>query len=256
MTQATSSPCRPSARPTSPTSSPATARSTPPAGRVSSGLSDVLAERTALEPGEPIGVDPERDELAFFPLIYWPIAPDTATPSSAAMARIDAYMRQGGSVLFDTRDQLERSTSFIDLLRHAGGRAAARHAGQPRHSAARAGAGRPCADQGVLPAQRLPRPLCRRAAMGAGDRRHRAQRPAGAGRRRRLLDPHHRERLRRRMGDRRKRRLPVSDRAQRSAPARDGLSRRRQHRHVHADRQLQGRPGACARPCSRGWGSR
>ena len=27
------------------------------------------------------------------------------------MARIDAYMRQGGSVLFDTRDQLERSTS-------------------------------------------------------------------------------------------------------------------------------------------------
>ena len=27
------------------------------------------------------------------------------------MARIDAYMRQGGSVLFDTRDQLERSTN-------------------------------------------------------------------------------------------------------------------------------------------------
>ena len=28
------------------------------------------------------------------------------------MARVDAYMRQGGSVLFDTRDQLERSTTF------------------------------------------------------------------------------------------------------------------------------------------------
>ena len=28
------------------------------------------------------------------------------------MARIDAYMRQGGSVLFDTRDQLERSTTI------------------------------------------------------------------------------------------------------------------------------------------------
>ncbi len=76
------------------------------------GLSGVLADRTALEPGDPIGVDPERDELSFFPLIYWPIAPDTAMPSSAAMARIDAYMHQGGSVLFDTRDQLERSTSF------------------------------------------------------------------------------------------------------------------------------------------------
>ncbi len=76
------------------------------------GLSEVLANRTALEPGDPMGVDPERDELSFFPLIYWPIAPDTAMPSPAAMARIDAYMRQGGSVLFDTRDQLERSTTF------------------------------------------------------------------------------------------------------------------------------------------------
>jgi hypothetical protein len=76
-----------------------------------SGLSDVLADRTALEPGDPIGIDPATDELAFFPLIYWPIVPDAAAPSPATMARIDAYMRQGGSVLFDTRDQLERSVS-------------------------------------------------------------------------------------------------------------------------------------------------
>ena len=75
------------------------------------GLSAVLANRTALEPGDPMGVDPERDELSFFPLIYWPIAADTPIPSSAAMAKIDAYMREGGSVLFDTRDQLERSTT-------------------------------------------------------------------------------------------------------------------------------------------------
>ncbi len=76
------------------------------------GLSEVIADRTALEPGDPIGIDPARDELAFFPLIYWPITPEQAMPSAAAMARIDAYMRQGGSVLFDTRDQLERSTTF------------------------------------------------------------------------------------------------------------------------------------------------
>jgi hypothetical protein len=74
------------------------------------GLSQILTERTALEPGDPIGVDPSRDELAFFPLLYWPIDPGSPLPSSAAMGRIDAYMRQGGSVLFDTRDQLERST--------------------------------------------------------------------------------------------------------------------------------------------------
>jgi hypothetical protein len=76
------------------------------------GLSDRLAERTALEPGDPIGVDPSKDELAFFPLIYWPIVPDAPPPTEATMARIDAYMRQGGSVLFDTRDQLDRSVSI------------------------------------------------------------------------------------------------------------------------------------------------
>ena len=68
------------------------------------GLTLFLAQRTALEAGEPIGLDLSRDELAFFPLIYWPIAPDAPKPSPAALTRIDAYMKQGGTVLFDTRD--------------------------------------------------------------------------------------------------------------------------------------------------------
>jgi hypothetical protein len=70
------------------------------------GLTLFLAQRTALEAGEPIGVDIGRDELAFFPLIYWPIAPEAAKPSAEALARIDAYMKRGGTVLFDTRDAL------------------------------------------------------------------------------------------------------------------------------------------------------
>jgi hypothetical protein len=45
------------------------------------------------------------DELAFYPLIYWPIDPNSAMPTEAAVARIDAYMQAGGTVLFDTRDQ-------------------------------------------------------------------------------------------------------------------------------------------------------
>ncbi|MBN9009254.1 MAG: DUF4159 domain-containing protein, partial [Rhizobiales bacterium] len=65
----------------------------------------------ALEPGDPMGVDPAKDDLSFFPLLYWPIDPSAPLPTSATMARVDAYMRQGGSVLFDTRDQLERSTN-------------------------------------------------------------------------------------------------------------------------------------------------
>src|SRR6185312_3697147 len=70
------------------------------------GLTLFLAQRTALEAGEPIGLDIARDELAFFPLIYWPISPNAAKPSPAALARIDAYMKNGGTVLFDTRDSV------------------------------------------------------------------------------------------------------------------------------------------------------
>ena len=68
------------------------------------GLTLFLAQRTALEAGEPIGLDITRDELAFYPLIYWPIIPGAARPSEETLKRIDSYMKQGGTVLFDTRD--------------------------------------------------------------------------------------------------------------------------------------------------------
>ncbi len=70
------------------------------------GLTLFLAQRTALEAGEPIGLDVARDELAFYPLIYWPIVPGAARPSEEALKRIDTYMKQGGTVLFDTRDAI------------------------------------------------------------------------------------------------------------------------------------------------------
>ncbi len=72
-----------------------------------SGLTLFLAQRTALEAGDPVGIDPARDELAFFPLIYWPVVPGAPKPPQDALNRIDAYMKQGGTVLFDTRDAIE-----------------------------------------------------------------------------------------------------------------------------------------------------
>jgi hypothetical protein len=71
------------------------------------GLTLFLAQRTALEAGEPVGLDPARDELAFFPLIYWPVLANVAKPSQEALTRIDSYMKQGGTILFDTRDAIE-----------------------------------------------------------------------------------------------------------------------------------------------------
>ena len=66
----------------------------------------MLASRTALEPGEPIGIDLSRDELAFYPLLYWPIAASRPLPNEAAIRRLDGFMKGGGTVIFDTRDAM------------------------------------------------------------------------------------------------------------------------------------------------------
>ncbi|MEE1609635.1 DUF4159 domain-containing protein [Microvirga sp. CF3016] len=68
------------------------------------GLTQVLSQRTALSPGEPIGIDLSRDEIAFYPLIYWPVVASRPMPSEAAIRRLDAFMKGGGTVIFDTRD--------------------------------------------------------------------------------------------------------------------------------------------------------
>lgn len=69
------------------------------------GLSALLRQRTAVEPGDPIAVDIERDELAFFPLLYWPVSQRQRPPSDRAVEKLNAYLRSGGNILFDTREQ-------------------------------------------------------------------------------------------------------------------------------------------------------
>ncbi|MCP5086697.1 MAG: DUF4159 domain-containing protein [Rhodobacteraceae bacterium] len=68
------------------------------------GLSTELFRRTSVEPIEPVGVDLERDALVLFPFLYWPISVSAALPSEEAVARLNLYLRNGGLILFDTRD--------------------------------------------------------------------------------------------------------------------------------------------------------
>jgi hypothetical protein len=68
------------------------------------GLIRELLKRTAVDPGEPIAVNIESDEVAFFPVLYWPVLPNAKALSSAVLAKIDAYMKQGGMIIFDTKD--------------------------------------------------------------------------------------------------------------------------------------------------------
>ncbi|WP_131195877.1 DUF4159 domain-containing protein [Lichenihabitans psoromatis] len=73
-------------------------------------LSTALADRTSLTPGEPVGVDPAKDELAFYPMIYWPVVASMPQPDATTVDRIAAYMKQGGTIVFDTRDALTHRT--------------------------------------------------------------------------------------------------------------------------------------------------
>ncbi|MDO6726910.1 DUF4159 domain-containing protein [Cognatishimia sp. 1_MG-2023] len=68
------------------------------------GLSNTLYFRTSVEPADPVGVDLERDELAFFPFLYWPVQAGQPRPSAEANEKLNQYLRSGGMILFDTRD--------------------------------------------------------------------------------------------------------------------------------------------------------
>jgi hypothetical protein len=68
------------------------------------GLTQMLRDRTSMNPDDPIGLNPARDELVFYPLLYWPMLPNAPRPPEAALRAIDTFMKQGGTILFDTRD--------------------------------------------------------------------------------------------------------------------------------------------------------
>ena len=67
------------------------------------GLTAVVNRRTAAELGEPVGIDPENDELAFYPLLYWPLVDISRSLSLNAMRKLSTYMRTGGTIIFDGR---------------------------------------------------------------------------------------------------------------------------------------------------------
>jgi Domain of unknown function (DUF4159)/Aerotolerance regulator N-terminal len=79
------------------------------------GLSEVLRNRTSVEPADPVGLDLERDEPRLYPLIYWPITATQPPLSPRAQAALDRYLRTGGIIFIDTRDQ------YLSFDRPSGG---------------------------------------------------------------------------------------------------------------------------------------
>ena len=85
------------------------------------GLSFVLGDRTSVNPAEPMAVNIESDEIVFFPIIYWPVIAGSPSPSPAALAKMADYMKNGGTIFFDLRDDrngFEDVSPSTEALRH------------------------------------------------------------------------------------------------------------------------------------------
>ncbi|MBU3029798.1 DUF4159 domain-containing protein [Paracoccus marinaquae] len=68
------------------------------------GLSQALRQRTSVEPGQPIGIDLDRDDLSMLTFLYWPVTAEQPAPSPQAYLRLNHFLRSGGMILFDSRD--------------------------------------------------------------------------------------------------------------------------------------------------------
>lgn len=69
-----------------------------------SALSNLLTERTSVEPGPPVGVDLTRDDLSAYSFLYWPATAAPRRLSDAALTNVDRYLAIGGLLLVDTRN--------------------------------------------------------------------------------------------------------------------------------------------------------
>ena len=68
-------------------------------------LAETLRLRTSVAPADVAAIDPASDDLSFFPLVYWPVAPGAPPLSGAGLEAVQDYLGRGGTILFDTRDQ-------------------------------------------------------------------------------------------------------------------------------------------------------
>jgi hypothetical protein len=64
-------------------------------------LSAEVSTHSSVDLAAPVAVSPGTDDLAFYPLIYWLITPQTPPPSAAACAALAAYMAHGGLLVID-----------------------------------------------------------------------------------------------------------------------------------------------------------
>lgn len=80
------------------------------------GLTEILRRRSAADLNTVDGVNPETDELSFYPLIYWPLVDGQEPFSERARERLNRYLNNGGMILIDSRDREVQPARLRRLL--------------------------------------------------------------------------------------------------------------------------------------------
>lgn len=68
------------------------------------GLGQALSARTSIEPGMPDGVDLAATDLSVYPLLYWALPDNIPQVDPKIVAKLNNFMRNGGTLFLDTRD--------------------------------------------------------------------------------------------------------------------------------------------------------
>lgn len=68
------------------------------------GLSRFIVQRSTVQLGPPVGLNLARDDIAFYPMIYWAVTEDQEALNPSEVAKLNRYMAGGGLLLIDTRD--------------------------------------------------------------------------------------------------------------------------------------------------------
>lgn len=78
-------------------------------------LSEVLAQRTAIRTDGAVRVQPGRDRLGRYPIVYWPLTSSTVISSDAARA-LDLFRHRGGLLIIDPVGSARRPAELRRLL--------------------------------------------------------------------------------------------------------------------------------------------
>ncbi|GBR03346.1 DUF4159 domain-containing protein [Asaia siamensis] len=66
------------------------------------GLSNYASDRSSAVMGHPDGVTPGKDDLAYYPMLYWPITEDVQEDPKRSAA-LNSFMAHGGILMLDTQ---------------------------------------------------------------------------------------------------------------------------------------------------------